>query len=409
MWKPIVLLAAVASVVAFDEVPFDDEPTLLDALYGQLMDGEPRVAPSSDFGIASHHLRYQQGLNLPSDDDISDIDVDQTFFGGILTYAHFRHVNCVKPDGDDPIDIAILGAPFDTAVSYRPGARFGPEAIRSNARRFGGINGGKAGQAGSHRGPEVPYDPTTHNYSIIDCGDVPMTPFDNRVALNQLYRTQRAIHNRTGDNFAVPKIITMGGDHTVALMALRSVYEHHGPVHVVHFDSHIDTWDPKMLGGGITDYMKLNHGTFLHYAHEKGYLADKNFHVGIRAPMIDEVFDRDHDKHCGFEIITASAIDEIGVKGMLEKVKRGIPAGAAVYISVDIDVLDPAFAPGTGTMESGGFTSRELLTLLRGLKGLNVVGADVVEVSPPYDTNSEITALSATFVIDELLKLMIKK
>ncbi|EGW31646.1 arginase [Spathaspora passalidarum NRRL Y-27907] len=350
-------------------------------------------------------------LNLPDKDDTSDIQSDQNMYGGILTYAHFPHFNCFNPEfyDDKEIDIAIVGAPFDTGVSYRPGARFGPEAIRSSARRLGEIAVDK-----KHKGkkyPLDPYDSTTHDFKIIDCGDVAMTPFDNRIALNQLYRGIRAIHkhNPGSASRAHPKTITMGGDHTITLMALKSISERLGkPVKVIHFDSHIDTWDPTVLGGGVTDYMKLNHGTFLHYAHELGYITNKgNFHVGIRAPLIDSLYDSEHDSECGFSIIRASDIDKVGVQGIVKTLKEALGTEDPVYISVDIDVLDPSTAPGTGTMEIGGFTGRELLSILNGLKGINLVGADVVEVSPPYDTNSEITSLAATSVIDSFLQLMV--
>lgn len=380
---------------AFAQTTLHTDPSFMDAIYGQLV-GSPHDGYVDIFGTGAQHKIYSQDVEFPGDDDISDINVDLTFFGGILTYAHFPHVNCLEQN-DEAIDVAIIGAPFDTGVSYRPGARFGPEAIRLGARRIVGPGMIPKNAKDSRK---------SKKHVVVDCGDVPMLPFDNRVALNQLYRAQRATHNHTGNVFDTPKIITMGGDHTVSLMAIKLTFEHYGPVHVIHFDSHIDTWDPSKLGGGITDYMKLNHGTFLHFAHEKGYIhREDNYHVGIRAPMIDDDFDRQHDHDCGFTIIPVEAIDDIGVEG-ISSTLRDAMGDDPVYITVDIDVLDPAFAPGTGTMEVGGLTSRELLRIIKGLSGLNVVGADVVEVSPPYDTNAEITLLAATSVIDELLKLM---
>lgn len=354
-------------------------------------------------------VKYRLKLNLPDDDETSDISGTLNLFGGILTYAGFEHFDCFNPElRHKEIDIAVVGAPFDTGVSFRPGARFGPEAIRLTSRR---LHGGLVPVRDSHSkyGRIDPYDAKTHNLTIIDCGDVPMTPFDNRVALNQLYRAERSIHkHRSVQKKPSPKIITIGGDHTVTLMALKSAYENYGKVAVLHFDSHIDTWNPKVLGGGITDYMGLNHGTFLHYASEQGYLNEGHcFHLGLRAPYIDADYDRRHDAECGFQTINAREIDgPRGMKGIIERVKRNV-GDLPVYITVDIDVLDPAHAPGTGTMEIGGWSGRELLTILDGLQGLNVIGGDVVEVSPPFDTNSEITSLAATAVIDSLLTLMI--
>lgn len=361
----------------------------------------------------SGYLKYRLQVKFPNDDETSDISNDPSHFGGIITFGGFDHFDCFNPQHyKKPIDIAIVGAPFDTGTSYRPGARFGPEAIRLAARRLGGgVTPVRGNGPQSKLGQVDPYDRRTHNLSIIDCGDVPMTPFDNRIALNQLYRGQRAIHNHSVSAGAKlvphPKIITMGGDHTITLMALRSAYEKYGKLAVLHFDSHIDTWDPKVLGGGITDYMSLNHGTFLHYAAENGYLEQGHcFHLGLRAPYIRPSYDKKHDSACGFETISARDLDRLGMHHIVTKIKESVK-DMPVYISVDIDVLDPANAPGTGTMEIGGWTGRELLSVLDGLEGINLVGGDVVEVSPPFDTNSEITSLAATAVIDSLLGLMV--
>lgn len=352
------------------------------------------------------YLRARGKIQYPDDDDTRDLS-PRSFFGGILTFGGFDTFNCFDPDLlENQIDIAIVGAPFDTGTSYRPGARFGPEAIRLNARRLGEGVTPVRGKRHSKLLKLDPYNRKTHNLTIVDCGDVPMTPFDNRIALNQLYRGQRAIHKHES-KLKSPKVVTMGGDHTITLMALRSAYEKYGRLAVLHFDSHIDTWDPQVLGGGITDYMSLNHGTFLHFAAEKGYLApDHCLHLGLRAPYIEPVYDRQHDRDCGFDYVTARDIDDLGISGVIERIKETV-GDLPVYISVDIDVLDPANAPGTGTVEIGGWTGRELLSILDGIEGINVVGADVVEVSPPFDTNGEITSLAATAVIDLFLGLML--
>lgn len=219
----------------------------------------------------------------------------------------------------------------------------------------------------------------------------------------------------------------LGGDHTVTLAALRSTIDHWGVVNVIHFDSHIDTWNPKVFGGGITDYASVNHGTFLHIAHEEGLISnDSSIQAGIRAPLGSHRRDLDNDVQCGFEIITARDIDELEAKGVIKKLKDRTGSGN-VYITVDIDVLDPvsilcwlnlvetdsdprqAFAPATGTAEPGGWTTRELLTILDGLAGINVVGADVVEVAPVYDNNGETTCLAAAEVARSLIGLMVAK
>lgn len=356
------------------------------------------------------YLKQRTKVKFPDNDDTTDI-LSRSLFGGIVTFGGFNGMSCFDPSSfNSPIDIAIVGAPFDTGTSYRPGARFGPEAMRLAAKRLlVGVTPVRGSKSDSKLRHVNPYDRRTHNLSIVDCGDVPMTPFDNRYALNQLYRGQRAIHNHTTGNssFPLPKIITMGGDHTITLIALKLAYEKYGKVAVLHFDSHIDTWNPKVLGGGYSDYMSLNHGTFLHYAAENGYLeTGKCFHLGLRAPYILPEYDIEHDKKCGFNTFTARDLDTLGVAKMVNQIKKTI-GDLPVYISVDIDVLDPANAPGTGTMEIGGWTGRELLTILDALEGLNIIGADVVEVSPPFDTNSEVTSLAATAVIDSILGLII--
>lgn len=391
------------------------EPDFVDisgspATYNQLEKSHQHHQKKLREAAHNGYLSMRGKANFPQDDYTGDLSYGLNILGGIVTFGGFDTMDCFA-SYEKPIDIAIVGAPFDTGTSYRPGARFGPEAIRLGARRLReGATPVRGNGWNTKLGRVNPYNRKSHNLTIIDCGDVPMTPFDNRVALNQLYRGQRAIHNHTTTGNADiphPKVITMGGDHTVTLMGLRAAYEKYGQLAVLHFDSHIDTWDPTVLGGGITDYMSLNHGTFLHYAHENGYLAPaKNFHVGLRAPYIQPDYDRQHDIDCGFHTITARDLDRMGQQQIVEKIKNTV-GDLPVYISVDIDVLDPANAPGTGTMEIGGWTGRELLSVLDGLEGLNLVGGDVVEVSPPYDSNSEITSLAATAVIDSLLGLMI--
>lgn len=413
--KPAILSIVATLTTSFAQVTIQtpvnleiSEISYLDSIYGSLFgfsSGKP-LKTSEDL-VHTNKVNQQYAsmsqLHLPPLDYTDDL-FNPTMFGGIVTYAHFPHKNCFV--GDEKIDIAILGAPFDTGVSYSPGARFGPEGIRSASRRLVSVGDG---MPKNYSYPLNPYNLVSHNYSIVDCGDVPMSPFDNRVALNQLYRGVHAIHQHSGNIESVPKIITMGGDHTIALMAIKSAYEARGEkINVIHFDSHIDTWDPHFLGGGISDYMLLNHGTFLHYAHEKGYIGNTNYHVGMRAPFIDDVFDPEHDAECGFKVIGIQDIDRHGIAGVVKQLRKNF-TGKPVYVSVDIDVLDPAYAPGTGTMEIGGLTTRELLGILDGLQGLDVVGCDVVEVSPPSDTRAEITSLAATAVIESFLKLLVER
>ncbi|EAU31352.1 conserved hypothetical protein [Aspergillus terreus NIH2624] len=301
----------------------------------------------------------QGSSQLPlSHDDPVDITTNSQY-NGLTTFAHLPYVNCFVDEESDstPYDIAFLGAPFDTAVTARPGARFGPGGIRLGSRRLGGwsVYTGENAFASWAK--------------LVDCGDAPLTWLDNTVALKQLDLAHKVVSSRrTNDTRAgkTPRIIALGGDHTTTLSALRSTQLERG----------------------------VNHGTFLHLAHEEGLIRNTSIHVGIRAPVVRPKGDIRNDLRCGFEIIKARDLDRLGVSGVVEQIKERV-GNSKVYISVDIDVLDPAYAPATGTAEPGGFTTRELLSILDALRGLPVIGADVVEVSPIYDTSAETTTLAA--------------
>ncbi|KAK4543719.1 hypothetical protein LTR36_005364 [Oleoguttula mirabilis] len=328
-------------------------------------------------------------------------DISAVMYSGLMTFANLPYVHCLAADGTEveQYDIAIVGAPFDTGVTARPGARFGPTGIRAGSRRIS---------------PEFSwsvYNGRNHFREwakIVDCGDAPLTVLDNTVALKQLDKTHRVISARTANDseYAVPRIITLGGDHTTTLPALRSTYDHWGAVSVIHFDSHLDTWNPDVLGGGLSHYAGVNHGTFLHIAHEEGLILNSSIHAGIRAPVANKHYDLRHDKACRFHIIKARDLDSLGMQGVIDRLKERT-AGTKVYISVDIDVLDPAYAPATGTAEPGGWTTRELLTILDGLSGMQVIGGDVVEVAPIYDNPGETTTLAAAEVVRSLITLMV--
>ncbi len=297
-------------------------------------------------------------------------------FAGAATFVRLPAVDQVHR-----YDIAVLGAPFDNGTSFRPGARFGPIAVRTASRNI---------RPAFH--PELGLAPL-EKVQVVDAGDVPVNPFQLTVAIDQIRDHARALlANRS-------RLVTMGGDHTVALPLLRAVNELHGPVALVHFDAHLDTWD-TYFGSPLT------HGTVFRRAFEEGLLlADHSVHVGIRGPIYDELDLRD-DARFGFQIVRAGDLDRIGLEETVARVRRRV-GDAPVYLSVDIDVLDPAFAPGTGTPEMGGVTSRELLHLLRGLEGIPLVGGDVVEVAPAYD-HAEITALAAATVVYDIVTMMAK-
>jgi agmatinase len=195
-------------------------------------------------------------------------------------------------------------------------------------------------------------------------------------------------------------IVALGGDHTIALPLLRAVAARHGPVALVHFDAHLDTWD-TYFGAAYT------HGTPFRRASEEGVLRLRQcVHVGIRGPIYaaqDLVDDRD----LGFTILDTMEVAERGVGPALDRIRATV-GDSPVYVSIDIDVLDPGFAPGTGTPEAGGLSSRELLAMLRGMTDVDIVGADVVEVSPAYD-HAEITAIAAAHLTYELLALLARR
>jgi agmatinase len=298
-------------------------------------------------------------------------------FAGAATFARLPEIDRVSG-----YDVAILGVPFDNGTSYRPGARFGPMAVRQASRHL---------RPGHH--VELDTSPF-REIQVVDAGDVPVTPFSIDTAVEQIgaHAAELVTGGRT--------VIAIGGDHTIALPMLRSVAREHGPVALVHFDAHLDTWDTYFDA-------PITHGTIFRRAFEERLLVeDHSVHIGIRGPLYDRA-DLADDAGFGFRTIRASDVDIMGVRETIGTIAERT-AGLPVYLSLDIDVLDPAFAPGTGTPESGGLTSRELLSVLRGLTGLHLVGADVVEVAPAYD-HAEITSIAAATVIYDLLTLLARR
>ncbi len=294
-------------------------------------------------------------------------------FAGIATFARLPTAEQVSR-----WDIAVAGVPFDGGTSYRPGARFGPAAVRQGSRLL------------------RPYHPALdavpfESAQVVDAGDLACSPFDNEAAVTQIQAGADGLLSTGG------RLVAVGGDHTIALPLLRATARRHGPLALVHFDAHLDTWD-TYFGERYT------HGTPFRRAWEEDLLRrDRSIHVGLRGPLYSSV-DLSEDANMGFAQVTTDDVAALGPAAVTERVLARV-ADAPVYVSVDIDVLDPAHAPGTGTPEAGGLTSRELLSLLRGLRPARVVGADVVEVSPAYD-HAEITAIAAAHVLYELVTLM---
>lgn len=297
-------------------------------------------------------------------------------YAGKGTFARIADIHEVSD-----YDIAILGVPFDGGTSYRPGARFGPMAVRQAARTL---------RPGFH--VELGVAPL-ESMQIVDAGDVSVTPYDIAEACQQI---QNHVSDVLGGGDR--RIVSIGGDHTIALPNLRALHAKHGPVALVHFDAHLDTWDTYFNA-------PVTHGTIFRRAFEEGLLVeDHSIHIGIRGPIYDQA-DLSDDAGMGFKIIRAGDLDVIGIEAAVDVVRRRV-GDTPVYLSIDIDVLDPAFAPGTGTPESGGLSARELLRMLRQLSGLNLVGADVVEVAPAYD-HAEITSVAAATVVFDLVSLMV--
>ncbi|WP_018178247.1 agmatinase [Jongsikchunia kroppenstedtii] len=291
-------------------------------------------------------------------------------FAGPATFARLPRL-----DEIDTPDVVLLGVPFDSGVSYRPGARFGPSGIREASRLLRPYN------------PAAGVSPFAE-IQVADAGDIAVNPF----AIGEAIET---IEQASGEFGAAGiQLVTLGGDHTVALPLLRSVAARHGPVALVHFDAHLDTWD-TYFGAEYT------HGTPFRRAVEEGILDTEALcHVGTRGPLYG-ARDLEDDRRFGFGIYTSADVFRRGVDEIVGALRDRV-GDRPLYVSIDIDVLDPAYAPGTGTPEPGGLTSRELLEILRGIRDLQLVGADVVEVAPAYD-HAEITSLAASHVAYELV------
>ncbi len=276
------------------------------------------------------------------------------------------------------VHAAVYGIPFDTATSYRTGARFGPEAIRSASALI------------------RPYHPVhdinvVDALSIVDYGDLPVSPGDTERTYGQVEAGLAPLV----DAGVFP--IGLGGDHSVTLAELRVLAKRHGPLALVQLDAHADTWE-AYFG------QKYFHGTTFKRAAEER-LIEPTF--SVQAGMRGSVYaasDLGMARELGFTVLESEDLRTLGPRRYGELVRtyvREMP----VFMSFDIDFLDPAFAPGTGTPEVAGFSTAEALAFLRNLKGINLVGADVVEVAPAYDGPGHPTALAAANVVFELLAL----
>ncbi|VEU21752.1 DEKNAAC102306 [Brettanomyces naardenensis] len=327
-------------------------------------------------------------------------------FTGIPTFAHLNSSKCLL-DPSLNYDIGIIGVPFDTATTYRAGARFGPRAIRLASQRQNSLRGFNT-RAGIN-----PYQDWA---TFMDCGDIPVTPMDNKLGLEQMTKAFEELLLRRGssaDSLHPPRYVALGGDHSIILPHLRALHKVYGKLAVIHFDAHLDTWLPsKYPSFWSSDQSKFTHGSMLWMAKEEGLLSDDyNVHVGIRTRISGADWgDYDDDDDQGWLRFSADDVWTSGSSGLdsiIGAVKKRIPDDYPVYISVDVDCMDPGFTPGTGTIEPGGMMPREVIYLLRRLN-FNLVGADVVEVSPEYDT-AEVTSTNAAQVVFELVTTMVQK
>jgi agmatinase len=295
-------------------------------------------------------------------------------YTGVRTFARLPHTRDL-----DGVDVAVVGVPFDTATSYRPGARFGPEAIRAGSTLL------------------RPYHPALHldvfgALNIVDYGDVVVTP-------GNAERTASQIADGLAPVLAAGAAsLVLGGDHSVVLGELRAHAAAAGePVAVVLLDAHADTWD-EYYGE------KYFHGTPFRRAVEEGVIApERSLFAGMRGPLYSES-DLGDAREMGFELIQGDELRSIGPGDYSDRVRRRLGDGPA-FLSFDIDVIDPAFAPATGTPEVAGLLPHEALVLLRSLAGIEFRGYDVVEVSPAYDGPGQTTAMLAANIAYELLAL----
>ena len=291
-------------------------------------------------------------------------------YAGALSFMRRRYTRDLGG-----VDVAVWGVPLDAAVSNRPGTRFGPQAIRRASAIFDGD-------------PQYPFfaDPFGR-LAVIDYGDAVWD-------YGRPWEAHDCIHAQARDIIDTgAHLVSLGGDHSVTWPLLKAHAERHGPLALVHFDAHQDTWPDNPGPDGIA---RVDHGSFVLRAAREGVIDPaRSIQIGIRTHAPET---------CGIEILHGFDMDALGIGGVIARVKERVGAAKA-YMTFDIDCLDPAFAPGTGTPVAGGLSSREALAILKGLGGLDFVGGDVVEVAPAYD-HADITAIAAATVAQHYLGLL---
>ncbi len=294
-------------------------------------------------------------------------------FIGIKTFMRLPYLKTLED-----IDYAIIGMPYDTSANYRPGARFGPASIREISALLRPYN--------VSLGVNI-----MEELSGVDFGDVNCIPEQYEQSYKNIYDTLLPLAERN----IIP--IGLGGDHSIPLPELRALAKVYGPLALVHFDAHVDTWD-DFLGG------KYNHGTAIKRAYEEGLIDTEHcITVGPRGTMYYGD-DTKFSTEIGIKVLTADKVREIGLPETIRQIRERV-GNKKTFLTFDIDFIDPASAPGTGVYEIGGFNGHEALTILNGLGGIDFVGFDIAEVAPPYDV-SQITAFLAATIVHTYLGLI---
>lgn len=294
-------------------------------------------------------------------------------FSGIKTFMRLPNVKTMEG-----VDFAIVGVPFDTGASYKSGARFGPSAIREASTLM--------------RNYSMNLDVNIFDHlSGIDHGDLNVTP-------GYIHETYKQMEEGLVPFFEAGVVpIVLGGDHSITLGELRAAARKHGPVALVHFDSHLDTWD-NYWG------MKYTHGTPFRRACEEGLVdTEHSIQVGIRGSQYGPE-DVQGSIDLGFEVLTANELHKIGIEEGVKRIQNRV-GNAKTFLTFDIDFVDPSMAPGTGTIEVGGFTGFESMTLVQGLKDINIIAMDLVEVLPMIDP-AGLTAYMAANLIHEVISIL---
>jgi agmatinase len=292
----------------------------------------------------------------------------EPLYSGVLSFMRRRLTRNLAG-----VDVAVWGIPFDAAVSNRPGTRFGPQGVRRASAILGGD-------------PQYPFqaDPF-ERLAVVDYGDCALDYGRHTEVPRQIESQAREVID------AGVTLLSIGGDHYVTWPLLKAHAAKHGPMALVQFDAHQDTW--------FDEESRIDHGSFVARAAREGIIIpERSIQIGIRTHAPET---------CGLEILYGEEVGELGVAGVIERIKARV-GDAKTYLTFDIDCLDPAYAPGTGTPVAGGMSSREALTILRRLGSLDIVGADVVEVAPAYD-HADITSIAGAAVMQHYLGLLAEK